>query len=147
MERNKAAYSFVILEDTFEPDFTNEYEINKFGDLAGNFKCKNQISSKLKKLFSVNYKYEITSKSQIDEMLSSGRKDFERDKAEYKLRNLGISSGSSTIWKPFYENIQLQTVITNFHELVLVQAKNLLWSRLKVKAHIGAAHWNTFLKE
>lgn len=102
LEQNKVGYSFVILEDTFKPQFTGDYKTNKFGNLTQNFKRNNQTISKLEKLFPVKYEYEIISQSEIDELLKIGRNEFERVKAEYKLRNIGITGGNEIVWHTFH---------------------------------------------
>lgn len=102
LKQTKAKYSFVILDDTFKPEHFCEYKIGRFRSLSKDFKRKNLTSSKLEKSFPVSYAYEITSQAQIDELLKIGKKEFERIEAEYKLRNIGITSGSDIIWEPFY---------------------------------------------
>lgn len=102
LKQIKAKYSFVILDETFKPKHLNEYKNGRFRSLSKDFIQKNLTSSKLEKSFSVNYDYEITSQSEIDKLLKIGEKEFNRIEAEYKLRNVGISSGSTIVWKPFH---------------------------------------------
>jgi len=102
VKQSKAKYSFVILDATFNPDYFSEYKNGKFRSLSTDFRRKNHTSSKLEKMFPVKYEYEMTSQSEIDELLKIGSNEFERVEAEYKLRNMVITSGSSIVWKPFY---------------------------------------------
>ena len=102
LEQSKTAFSFVILDDTFKPKDITEYKNGRFRSLSKDFKLKNLTSSKLEKSFPVNYDYEITNQSQIDELLKIGGKEFERIEAEYKLRNIGITDKNSFVWEPFY---------------------------------------------
>lgn len=104
LKQSKTEFSFVILDDTsFNPNIFDEYTAKRFRGLLRDFKRKNLISSKLEKLFPVKYEYEITNDSEINELLKNGTKEFEKIKAEYKLRNIGIAGGSDIVWKPFYE--------------------------------------------
>lgn len=138
LKNNKAKYSFVILEDTFKSDSTNEYENKKLRGLTQNFKQKNQTSSKLKKLFPVNYEYEVVGKSEIDEFLKTGEKELESFKTDHNLRKQTIVGGSDITWKPFYENYPNSNGYYQFSRvgfssdksfaLVFVEGKGASWS-------------------
>lgn len=95
--------SFVILNETFKPDNFSRYKINRIRGLLRNFKQRNMTSAKLEESFQVNYNCEIISKSKMDALLTIGRNELERIKAEYKSRNIGIAYEDDIVWKPFYE--------------------------------------------
>lgn len=138
LKQSKAKYSFVVLDTTFKPEYFSEYKNGRFKSLSKDFSRKNLIPSKLEKLFPVNYEYEITSQFEIDQLLKIGSTDFERIKAEYKLRNIGITSGSSIVWKPFYAKYPKANGYYRFSRvgfssnknfaLVSVEGKGSVWS-------------------
>jgi hypothetical protein len=105
LKESKTKFSFVILDDTSSNlNIFDEYTAKRFRGLLRDFKRKNRTSSKLEKLFRVQYKYEITNQSKIDELLKIGSKEFKRIEAEYKARNIVIGMGiGDIIWEPFYE--------------------------------------------
>ncbi len=102
IERNKSHYSFVILNNTYKPEYFSEYEKGRFKSLSEDFVKKNSTSAKLEKLFPVSYEYELNSHSEIEDFLKIGGKELEKLKAEAKLRNIGITDGSNIVWKHFY---------------------------------------------
>ena len=91
--------SFVILDKTFQTDNIIEDEFDDINGFAKDFNQKNKTSTKFEKLFPVDYRYYITEKSEINELLEIGEKEL----AKAKLGGIGISFGSSIVWKPFYE--------------------------------------------
>lgn len=102
-EQSKNEFSFVILYETFQPEFFSHSPTGKFKSLSADFLRKNRRRSKLKKLFPINYEYETILQSEIDELLKIGAKEFERIEAEEKSRNNRIiTEGSGYVWKFFH---------------------------------------------
>jgi hypothetical protein len=138
LEQTKAKYSFVILDTTFSPNYFSEYKNGKFRNLSKDFVRKNLTSSKLETLFPVKYEYQITSQAEIDELLKIGRNELERVKAEYKLRNVGITDESGFVWQPFYAKYPKANGYYQFSRvgfssdkkfaLVMVEGKGAYWS-------------------
>jgi hypothetical protein len=138
LKQSKTKHSFVILDTTFNPNYFSEYKNGKFRSLSADFKRKSITSSKLNKLFPVKYEYVTTSQSEIDELLKIGTKEYEKVKAEYKLRNLGITDGSGIVWKPFHAKYPKANGYYKFSRvgfssdkrfaLVLVEGQGSYWS-------------------
>lgn len=104
-KENKTKTSFVILDETFNPGYEDESDVVKMKGMSKDFNRKNRTSAKLKRLFPIKYTYEITSKSKVDELLETGRKELDRIKEDIKRNNKPqITWGSTIIWEPFYEN-------------------------------------------
>ncbi len=116
---NEIETSFVILENTIEPDQTtlnNNLKSNRildylnattppnslktfaFDELLKNLKENNKNSAKLDGTFPVEYKYSYVSKSELDKLLEEGKKEYEDELKRCKC----VFTGSGSIWQPFF---------------------------------------------
>jgi hypothetical protein len=100
LKENKTKLSFVIIDTTYQPDVFSEKKADKISGLLNNFKQRNQVSTKLDKSFPMKYRYEITNKSEIDNLLEIGRKEFNESQKKSKTP---LPETSVEKWSPFHK--------------------------------------------
>ena len=124
---NEHKSSFVILDKTIEPDFktlenelkqpSNSDEIFKtnplnnltpatFELLLNDFKANNKQLAKVENQFSKEYKFDVISKNDINQLLEDGKKEY----AKLPTSNEIITLGQEVVfmWQPFrrkYQNV------------------------------------------
>ncbi len=124
-KRNEYKTSFVILDNTVEPNFIaleNNLKNNRASDylyktnpstgltpstfevLLENFKESNKHSAKLERQFPIDYQYDVITKSEIDQLFDVGKKEYEE--ILKKSKDPFFGSKSSFIWQPFYKKYQ-----------------------------------------
>ncbi len=124
-KRNEYKTSFVILDNTVEPNFItleNNLKNNRASDylyktnssteltpstfeiLLKDFKENNKQSTKVEKQFSIEYECKISTKIEIDQLLEAGKKEYEEILKKSKDPYFG--SKSSFMWQPFYRKYQ-----------------------------------------
>lgn len=104
--KNKTEFSFVILSTTGTGTNAPEiYKEKKYAGLNKDFERRNSTPLSFKKVFPVDYKYELAEKTEIESLLGEGKKETQRLKAEEKKsKSFQRDTGWSEVdWKYFNE--------------------------------------------
>lgn len=141
IRKNKTKFSFVILSITETGTNAPEiYKEKKYAGLNKDFERKNRNPLKFKKVFPVDYKYELIEKPEIESLLSEGRKETQRLKAEEKKSKSSQSDTgwSEADWKYFSEKYPMSNGYYKFSGIgysrnkrfavVTIEGKGTYWS-------------------
>ena len=141
--------SFVILDETFKPDFFDKWQADKFKGLSNDFKRKNQQSVNLKEQLPVKYSYSLLKKIELEKILEKGQVEAEKTKRDFEEKNKGkIRLITCDLpWKYFYESYPKSDGYNNFSRAGFSYNRKFAMVDVKREARCGGSYSTYILKK